>query len=61
MTAHAHHWLISSPVSVDDGPPTTDWACRTCGEVRLNVPEWRAPAQFFLTPKYQRLQRMEEL
>lgn len=60
--AHPHHWLISSPVSVDDGPPTTSWHCRTCGEVRTNVQDWKMPNQFFLADRFKKqLKEMEGL
>lgn len=56
---HIHRWYISSPVSEDNGPPTTSWHCRTCGETRLNVPEPKLPDQYFVAAKHQWMKKRE--
>ena len=57
---HAHRWKVEGPYSADDGTQYTDQACE-CGEVKQRVPEWRPPNQYHLTPKYQAMQKGEEL
>lgn len=61
MNTCIHHWVGTTPQSDSTGDQYADWYCKHCGSVRLNVPEPKMPAQYHLTPKYQAMQKREEL